>query len=100
MMVNNKKEMKRKGNVIRIMVGPHFLCVCMFMYICISKTGEEGKGKGWARVGSGLLGGWEGGKRKKIVAGMERYKARLLKIENREGFTERRWFDELRESEK
>ena len=63
------------------MVGPHFLCVCIFMYICISKTGEEGKGKGWARVGSGLLGGWEGGKRKKIVAGMERDKAKLRESE-------------------
>ena len=51
------------------------------MYICISKTGEEGKGKGWTRVGSGLLGGWEGGKRKKIVAGMERDKAKLRESE-------------------
>ena len=63
---------------------PLFMCVCVYIYIYVYmhiKDGEEGKGKGWTRVGSGLLGGWEGGKRKKIVAGMERDKAKLRESE-------------------
>lgn len=64
MMVNNKKEMKRKGNVIRVESWSDttfYVCVYIYVYMHIKDRGRrEGKRVDQGRVGFiGWVGRWE-----------------------------------------